>query len=388
MKAISACYDNGSALIAYRYKIRTNSKVIYCVTVLAVIIALSALPFIYTQISIKGSGLIQSDVEKTELITLVSGRIIKIRMKDNQKLFRGDTLLVIDASLPGKQSGLLEQRFLQVNQLLQDANQLLEFADKTEVQNINLNLKTGQYMASRRHFLQESGDRRNAKDQAERIFKRYSDLYTNNVLSISEYERFKFEYDQALSSYSLLTERYRSQWQLEVSGFRDELRQLEGQRAELAEQKRSYTLRAPVNGSLQNLSGLQAGTYVFANQKIGEISPDTRLLAFCYVKPSDIGLIRIGQRVNFQIDAFNYNQWGLLSGRVLDISDDIIWINDGQPVFKVKCSLDKDHLQLNNEYKGFLKKGMNFSARFMVAERSLFQLLYDKVDDWVNPNNT
>lgn len=388
MKAISACYENGSALIAYRYKIRTNSKVIYCVTVLAVIIALSALPFIYTQISIKGSGLIQSDVEKTELITLVSGRIIKIRMKDNQKLSRGDTLLVIDASLPGKQSGLLEQRFLQVNQLLQDANQLLEFADKTEVQNINLNLKTGQYMASRRHFLQESGDRRNAKDQAERIFKRYSDLYTNNVLSISEYERFKFEYDQALSSYSLLTERYRSQWQLEVSGFRDELRQLEGQRAELAEQKRSYTLRAPVNGSLQNLSGLQAGTYVFANQKIGEISPDTRLLAFCYVKPSDIGLIRIGQRVNFQIDAFNYNQWGLLSGRVLDISDDIIWINDGQPVFKVKCSLDKDHLQLNNEYKGFLKKGMNFSARFMIAERSLFQLLYDKVDDWVNPNNT
>lgn len=31
---------------------------------------------------------------------------------------------------------------------------------------------------------------------------------------------------------------------------------------------------------------------------------------------------------------------------------------------------------------------MTFTARFTVAERSLYQLLYDKVDDWVNPNVT
>ena len=41
-----------------------------------------------------------------------------------------------------------------------------------------------------------------------------------------------------------------------------------------------------------------------------------------------------------------------------------------------------------NEYKGLLKKGMNFSAHFIIARRSLFELLYDKVDDWVNPANT
>jgi HlyD family secretion protein len=55
-------------------------------------------------------------------------------------------------------------------------------------------------------------------------------------------------------------------------------------------------------------------------------------------------------------------------------------------VFKVKCSLDVDHLKLKNGYKGYLKKGMNFTARFSVAERSLYQLLFDKVDDWINPN--
>jgi HlyD family secretion protein len=29
---------------------------------------------------------------------------------------------------------------------------------------------------------------------------------------------------------------------------------------------------------------------------------------------------------------------------------------------------------------------MTLQARFMVAERTLWQLLYDKVDDWMNPN--
>ena len=71
---------------------------------------------------------------------------------------------------------------------------------------------------------------------------------------------------------------------------------------------------------------------------------------------------------------------------MLDISDDIIFTNTGEAVFKVRCSLDNDHLKLKNEYKGYLKKGMNFTARFMVAKRSLFQLLYDDADNWLNPN--
>jgi len=32
-----------------------------------------------------------------------------------------------------------------------------------------------------------------------------------------------------------------------------------------------------------------------------------------------------------------------------------------------------------------LKKGMSVSARFRITRRSLFDLLYQKMDDWVNP---
>ena len=89
--------------------------------------------------------------------------------------------------------------------------------------------------------------------------------------------------------------------------------------------------------------------------------------------------------VRFQVDAFNYNQWGLATGNVTEISSDIYFVNE-KPVFKVTCQLREDYLQLKNGYKGYLKKGMTLQARFVVAERTLWQLLYDKVDDWINPN--
>jgi len=38
-----------------------------------------------------------------------------------------------------------------------------------------------------------------------------------------------------------------------------------------------------------------------------------------------------------------------------------------------------------NGVKGLLKKGMSVSAHFIITRRSLFDLLYQKMDDWVNP---
>jgi len=370
--------------IVYRSQISKSSQLIYQVTLLVVLLTFVALPFIKTPITIKGNGVLQSSLEKTELNIPVNGRLVQYRLTDNKKIKQGDTILVIDGGLPKQQSVLVQGREGQLSQFLQDINMLLSFQtlDKTN----SPNLQTGQYNASWQQFVQELENAGIAKMQAASNFARYSKLYENKVLTESEYEKYKFELEQATSTYQMVRAKYKTQWQTEANGFRNELRQLSGQQAELTEQKKQYVLRAATSGSVQNLSGIQKGAYVFANQKIGEISPDASLTAFCYIKPSDIGLIKKGQEVRFQIDAYNYNQWGSAQGEVIDISDDIIVLNGNQPVFKVKCSLNQDHLMLKNGYKGYLKKGMNFTARFTVTSRSLYQLLYDKVDDWVNPN--
>jgi membrane fusion protein, peptide pheromone/bacteriocin exporter len=46
---------------------------------------------------------------------------------------------------------------------------------------------------------------------------------------------------------------------------------------------------------------------------------------------------------------------------------------------------DRDYLQAHQGLKGLLKKGMTVTARFVVARRSLWELLYESVDSLFNP---
>ena len=117
---------------------------------------------------------------------------------------------------------------------------------------------------------------------------------------------------------------------------------------------------------------------------MAEISPDTTLIAEVYVPPNDIGLLKANMSVRLQIDAYDHNQWGTASGKVESISTDMI-LSENTPVFKVRCLIDQTFLELPNGFRGDIKKGMTFQARFIINRRSLFQLLYDNMDDWLNP---
>jgi len=386
--SVSAWNDHHAALIhiGNRCHYCVGTSIIYTIVLSATIIILSLLPFIPIQISINSGGVIKSSRERTELVASASGRIVEVRMKDNQSISKGDTVLLIDSSLPLQQRKILSSRSKLLKQLLEDVILIIsqtKHLEKTSAQPVFL---TEQYRASWLQFCQEFKDRLLSREQAERIFNRYNILYENGAITLLESEKLRFEFDKAVSEQNLLINRWRSQWEMEAGGYRRELSDLLSREAELEEENKLFTLRATVRGSIQNLAGIQAGSYVFANQKIAEISPDDQLIALCYVKSSDIGLVRKGQSVNFQVDAYNYNQWGLISGRVTDISDDIIYSDQGAAVFKVRCMLDRDHLKLKNGYKGYLRKGMGCTARFMVTERTLFDLLFDKLDDWLNPN--
>ena len=370
--------------IAYKYKISTQSKVIYLTVLVVVVGALAALPFLKVQISVRSaSGYLQPAVEKQQLYAPITGRITQLMVLDNQKIKQGDTLFLMDASVPKMQNDILQAQLSQLNQNLQDVNRIIKALD----QNVNVpiaDLQTGQYQASWQQYVQELKNSRLAKDQAERTYKRYEILYHNKVLTAVEFEKYRLEMEQARSNFVLVEKNYKSKCQADANKYQNDLRELQKMQESYHEQEKQFVLRAPVSGSIQNMGSLHAGAYVIGSQKVAEISPEGTLLAYCYIKPSDIGLIHQGQDARFQIDAFNYNQWGLLRGKILDVSDDILVFNN-QPFFKVKCSLDKNYLQLKNGYKGYLKKGMSLSARFAVAERSLYQLLYDKVDNWVNP---
>jgi len=74
----------------------------------------------------------------------------------------------------------------------------------------------------------------------------------------------------------------------------------------------------------------------------------------------------------------------MIQGKVKEVLSDVVLINQ-KPMFRVRCTLNDNSLQLKGGYQGNIQKGLTFTARFQLNRRSLWQLLFDKVDNWLNP---
>ena len=364
---------------SYASKISRSSQVIYAVFILAILTIGCCLPFFTINISVKSLAFIRPASEISAIRSLVNGKVKQSTIIENKSVTKGEILYIIESEVLTEREKLLISKIEDIRLFVSDFKNLLNKAPNSKLINAPM---LRQSLFNYQQRIQESATRYN-KVQAD--YNRNKKLHNEAVIADAEFENFTFELDKAKNDLEQIRQNQLSQWQNELRTLERELLDLQGQLAQLLKEKENLTIKAPVSGNIQNIAGIYAGSMVFANQDLAQISPDTSLIVESFVNPNDIGLLQKNMPVRFQVDAFNYNQWGLATGKVMEISNDIHVIND-RPVFKVKCILDKEYLQLKNGYKGYLKKGMTLQARFMVTERTLWQLLYDKVDDWINPN--
>jgi HlyD family secretion protein len=359
-----------------------HTKLIYITALIIIVGGLVALPLIYTDVSVRSSGIIQPLSERNQLTSLVSGKIDKLYIKENTPVQRGQKVAEISAHQLQEKLQFNSRRQNELNQYLADLSAL----QKTDSASVStpVELKTAKYRRSFLQFRQQLRSKIPNVVAAERAYKRNQKLYERDLISKAENDKTVFALQSARNEYRLLFEQQINTWQGEQVSYQNERNQLATERQQLSDEKGQYIIYAPISGTVHNMAGIYEGSFAYPNQVLAEISPDTGLVAECYIPPKDIGLIRKNMQVNFQVSAFDYNQWGILTGKVVDISNDITVVND-QPVFTVRASLDQTYMELKNGYRGNLKKGMTLQAHFTVARRSLFQLLYDNVDDWLNP---
>jgi len=373
--------DNSAEANFQKHTVRT--KLIYTTIVLFIIGALASLPFISVDVSVRSQGVITSVTERNQLTSLVSGKINKLYIQENEPIKKDEKVAEIASPLIREKLFFNTQRQQKINKYLRDLSTLRNIDSASVYQPINLG--TAKYRHSFIAFKQQI--QRNSQDitKAKRKFRRDKQLHNNDMLSDAEYEQTSFALEAAQNEFDLLLDQQRNEWQSEAIAYQEELDQLKSEKKQLKREQEQYIIRAPIAGTVQNLQGIYEGSFVSPNQTLATISPDTGLIAESYVPPKDIGLVREGMTARMQISAFDYNQWGILTGKVKEISNDVSVINE-QPVFIVRSVLDHSYLELQNEYRGQLKKGMTIQTRFTISERSLYQLLYDNVDDWLNPN--
>lgn len=360
-------------------KVQPKSQIIYTLVTGAIVVALIAAIFIKVDISVNVPGIIRPLTEKSELRSLTSANIAIVYVKEGEHVKEGQLLLGLQQEVTNDK---LDQTGYELSQRETHMHDLALLAKGAGPAKLYSNLYKQQYLG----FQANLAEKRSILDKLKSDYQMYSKLYDDKIIAKKEFLEKKYAYEQSRAIYQAAIAAQNSQWQQDLERLRLEKRQLQAGKKQLEKEKDLLEIRAPVAGTVQQFSGRYAGGSVQNGELIGYISPDSGMVSEVYVSPQDIGYIYAGMPVKCQVDAFNYNSWGILPGKVQSVDNDFTLINNA-PVFKVKCVLDQNYLQLSNGVKGYLKKGMTMQCRFILARRGLLQVLYERADSWINPHS-
>ena len=353
-----------------------HSKIIYQLVIGMIISVFAALPFVNVDITIQSRGMIRSQAEPTNLQTPVTGQVQDIRIRENMKVSVGDTLIRVSPEKIDDQLKMLDDKIALYSGYIHDLNNLVSGQNKA----IQSNLMKSSYSEYNQKLMKyQLQIETTGKD-----FQRTKTLFEKEVIAAAEFEKKELELNQLIKERDFYISQKKSGWSQQLFQYKTELQNLTDNQDQLKFEERFYVVIARANGFISNFTGVRNGSFIFPNQTIATISPSDSLIVECYVSPNDIGYLQIGESATFQVDAYNYNQWGLATGEIIDISNQPHQEKESF-FFKVKCKLNQNCLSLKSGYEGKLKNGLTLTTRFLVTRRSLYDLLFDKADDWLNP---
>lgn len=156
------------------------------------------------------------------------------------------------------------------------------------------------------------------------------------------------------------------------------------QRTNDAEAHRAVFVLAPMGGRVAALP-LASGQPVTAGATLAVMTPaDGRLEAELLAPSKAIGFIREGQEVRLQLQAFPYQRFGTLAGKVKSVSGTVLGPNEisipgltiHEPVFRVRVSLAAEEIVAYGNHHS-LQPGMLLTAEVVLDRQSLLRWLFD-----------
>ena len=362
----------------HQFKYSQRGRNIYWTLLILFLFVLLALPLVKVNVYTTVRGIIKPEKERQVLRVHSSGQVLFSQLFPNANVQKGDTLLRLAQPVLDEKQQLLLAQMNECKALLHDLAQLRKKKKRPD-------LKTATYQKQWLSFVvqQEELSIKTAKSKLD--FERANGLFVKEVIPRVEWEQAQHTYQLALGAEEQVYQRRLAAWVSEQLEFNKQLRTLESNLKQLQKEQQAYCLVAPSSGTLLLSEGIAPGSWVQTGQVLGELSPQSNLIVEAYIPSHKIGQVTPHAAARYQVDAFNYRQWGMATGKVLDKGKDVELINQ-TPLFKVRCSIDQTHLQLANGVEGQLQKGLGLTVLLYHNRRSLFDLLFDDINDWMNPN--
>jgi hemolysin D len=173
--------------------------------------------------------------------------------------------------------------------------------------------------------------------------------------------------------------------------------ELTAELAKAEERLRQQVLRAPITGTVQQLSVHTIGGVVTPAETLLAIVPDQDgLIVEAMVQNKDVGFVKAGQMARVKVDTFNFTRYGLIDGKVLDVTRDAVTLGTDQkqqvksseqgqsdgigsdassaPVYIAHIALNADTI-VTEAGPTKLSPGMQVSAEIQTGQRRVIEYL-------------
>lgn len=297
-----------------------TTSIIYLTVLLALVAGIIITPFIEIDVTTQSRGIVKSSIENNCLQAAVYGEIDAVYLYENKFVSVGDTLIVISTNKLKEQIETYKRNLSENVTFIQDINAILNYHSEK--------IKTPKYLSEYNEYITQLTEQ---QLQTEMLLheKRVSDqLFEKKVETEMDHLKAVNNYNISVKREKLIHDQFHKKWQAEFSRLENENKDLSSSLSQLSVDQQQYVIKAPISGTIIQYAGLMRGNFIVPNQIIAKISAISDLLVECYVSPDDIGYLQIGTKVRFQFDAYNYNQWGLANGEIVEISSDILYEND------------------------------------------------------------
>jgi len=136
-------------------------------------------------------------------------------------------------------------------------------------------------------------------------------------------------------------------------------------------------IRSPANGIVNDVQVTTEGGFVQAGQKIMQVVPiGDKLLVEARVAPRDIAFIKVGDRANVKVTAYDFAIYGGLSGRVVQVSPDSIYDEaTKEAYFTVVVETDLAYLK-SGKRRLPITPGMICDVEVVTGKKSVLSYLF------------
>jgi len=397
------------------------------VMLLFVVVAVGWAAVAQLDVAVKGRGAVIPPSRLQEITSLEGGIVVEMHARSGQRVKQGELLARLDTAqyvaelgenrqqqlaalaartrveallsgraprfegkwqreapqLVAKETDLWRDAMREHQSAVAAANQAVQQrrGELAEAQARILSLRASVAVAEEAFAIEERLYREGAGARGEYLKAQQDLLALRNELDAQQQSlpRLEAALSQAQAAAAEVDARMRAQWGAQRTEYEAKIAQLGASAPAHADRVARRDVHSPVNGVVNRVLVPTIGGVAKAGDPILEIVPDEeKLLMSVRVQPSDIGFIRVGQKANARVLAYDSATHGQMEGEVVNVGADAVVDEKGEPYFEVQVAAGRDQITLHGRPLP-VTPGMPVEIGILTGERSVLQYLLKPV---------